>query len=127
MGRSPGRGRHSSQRLVFLSHSSRDTWVARQIARGVEEAGAATFLDAVRIEAGAGFADEIRQALAQADELLVLWTPWSLDRPFVWAEVGGAWVRQIRIIQVLYGVTTPEILARSGFPGFPLGTADDRP
>lgn len=29
--------------LVFVSHSSIDTWVAKQIAKGIEEAGASTF------------------------------------------------------------------------------------
>lgn len=108
----------TEKRLVFISHSSRDTWVARQIARAVEETGAETFLDAVRIGVGADFAAEIREALIRADELLILWTPWSLERPFVWVEAGGAWLRQILIAQVLYGVTTADLRSRSGFPSF---------
>ena len=31
---------------VFISHSSKDTWVAKQIERHLQECGAHTFLDA---------------------------------------------------------------------------------
>lgn len=37
------------QRLVFVSHSGADTWVARQIAREIAECGAVPFLDGVPI------------------------------------------------------------------------------
>ena len=38
--------------LVFVSHSSIDTWVAKQIAKGIEEAGASTFLDESNVNVG---------------------------------------------------------------------------
>lgn len=104
------------RRLIFISHSSRDTWVARQIAIQIEALGAATFLDAVNIRVGDEFQEEIRQALAHADELVVLVTPGTLDRGFVWAEIGGAWVRGIRIVALLYGITTSELRQRSETP-----------
>jgi hypothetical protein len=103
---------------VFVSHGGRDTWVAKQIARAVEEAGAETFLDEAEIEVGADFEQDIRASLERADELIVLWTPWSIERPFVWAEVGAAWIRQIPIVQVLYGLTATELQPRPGFPAF---------
>jgi hypothetical protein len=34
-----------TKRLVFVSHSSRDTWVAKQIAREILNCGATPFLD----------------------------------------------------------------------------------
>ena len=67
--------------LVFISHSSADLWVARQIASHVERCGAKSFLDEAQIAVGADFDEEIRSALEQANELLVLLTPWSLGRP----------------------------------------------
>ena len=45
--------REAEKRRVFISHSARDRWVARQIARAVEERGAEAFLDEARIEVGA--------------------------------------------------------------------------
>ncbi len=44
---------------VFISHSSVDTWVARQIARYIEECGASTFLDEADIEYGDDFEERI--------------------------------------------------------------------
>lgn len=68
-----------SQRLVFVSHSGIDTWVAKQIAREIAGCGAVPFLDEAEIDVGADF--------------VVLITPWALDRPYVWAELGAAWGR----------------------------------
>jgi hypothetical protein len=113
--RRPGR-RQASGRLVFISHSGRDTWVARQIARAIEAQGAATFLDEAEIDAGADFEDEILAALEKADELLVLLTPWALDRAYVWAEIGAAWFRRIPIVALLHGVTASELRSRPGVP-----------
>jgi nucleotide-binding universal stress UspA family protein len=89
--------------LIFISHSSRDTWVAKQLAAHIEAAGADVFLDEANIDVGSEFEREILAALREADDLIVLLTPWALDRPFVWAEIGGAWLRGIRIVGVLLG------------------------
>jgi hypothetical protein len=37
-----------TERLVFVSHSGQDTWVAKQIAREVAACGATPFLDESR-------------------------------------------------------------------------------
>jgi hypothetical protein len=78
----------SRKRLIFVSHSGQDTWVAKQIAREISTCGAAAFLDQAEIDIGENFESKIRTALNQADELLVLLTPWALGRPYVWAELG---------------------------------------
>ena len=54
--------------------------------------------------------------LDKAQELLVLLTPWALDRPYIWAEVGAAWSRRIPIIPVLHGLTVSDLQARPGIP-----------
>lgn len=46
-------------RLVFISHSSRDTWVAKQVAREIEACGATPFLDEAEIDVGADFEEDI--------------------------------------------------------------------
>lgn len=103
-------------RLVFVSHSGRDTWVAKQVAREIETCGATPFLDEAEIEIGADFEEEILGFLEKADELVVLLTPWSLDRPYVWAELGAAWGRRIPIIALLLGITAAELQSRPGIP-----------
>ena len=65
---------------VFISHSSRDLWVAQQIAAELQRCGADTFLDEADIAQGDDFDDEIMRAEEQCNELLVLLTPWSLKR-----------------------------------------------
>jgi hypothetical protein len=71
-----------SERLVFISHAGEDTWIARQIAREIASRGARPFLDQADIDVGAEFDDDIRLFLDRADELIVLFTPWSLERPY---------------------------------------------
>jgi TIR domain len=102
--------------LVFISHSGTDTWVARQIARVVTECGATPFLDEAGIGIGADFEDDILAFLAEADELVVLLTPWALDRPYVWAELGAAWGRRIPIVALLLGLEETDLHKRPGVP-----------
>lgn len=101
---------------VFISHFSGDTWVARQIGKQIEALGVEVFLDAVDVETGDVFENEIRENLMSSDELLVLVTPEALERPYVWMEVGGAWVQRKRIVGILYGVSASEIATGQRVP-----------
>ncbi len=105
-----------SARLVFVSHSGEDTWVAKQIAREIEGCGAEAFLDETEIDAGADFEEDIRKFLEHAHELVVLLTPWALERPYVWIELGAAWGRRIPIVALLLGITPSELQNRPGVP-----------
>ncbi|MGH9760886.1 MAG: toll/interleukin-1 receptor domain-containing protein [Blastocatellia bacterium] len=107
-----------SGRLIFISHSSRDTWVAKQIAREVTLAGGTPFLDEADIEVGEDFEEKILCFLEAAHELLVLLTPWALDRPYVWAELGAAWGRRIPIVGILHGMSPGEFQSKPGIPVF---------
>ena len=102
--------------LVFVSHSGEDTWVARQIAREIAACGAMTFLDEAEIDIGADFEDDILSALEKADELVVLLTPWALERPYVWAELGAAWGRRIPIVGLLLGLSIEDLQSRTSVP-----------
>jgi TIR domain len=106
------------KRLVFISHAGEDTWVAKQIAREVANCGGTPFLDQADIDIGAEFEEDIREFLDQAHELIVLFTPWSLERPYVWAEIGAAWIRGIPIVVVLLGLTPAEFQGRPNTPVF---------
>ena len=106
------------QYLVFVSHAGEDTWVARQIAREIEATGATFFLDEANIKIGEVIEEDILKFLDIADELLVLFTPWALERTYVIAEIGAAWVRRIPIIIVLHGLSISEFLARPNVPEF---------
>ena len=103
---------------VFISHSSADTWIAKQIAAHVTDSGASPFLDEVEIAIGGNFENEILAFLHKADELLVLLTPWALDCPYVWAELGAAWGKGMPIVGVLHGISSSDLQARPGMPVF---------
>ncbi|HKR51131.1 MAG TPA: toll/interleukin-1 receptor domain-containing protein [Pseudonocardiaceae bacterium] len=105
-------------RLVFVSHGAKDTWVARQIARRIVECGAVPFLAEADVAVGADFEDEILTFLRQADELVALLTPSSLERPYVWAELGVAWGRRIPIVVLLWGLSAGELQGRPEVPVF---------
>jgi len=102
--------------LVFVSHSGEDTWIAKQVAREIEACGARPFLDEAEIDAGADFEEDIRNFLERAHELVVLLTPWALERPYVWIELGAAWGRRIPIIALLLGLAPGELQSRPGVP-----------
>ncbi len=106
----------AKERLIFVSHSSADTWVAKQIAREIKLRGGTPFLDEAQVEAGADFEEDILKFLERAHELVVLLTPWALDRPYVWAEIGAAWGRRIPIVALLLGITPAELQTRAGIP-----------
>jgi hypothetical protein len=101
---------------VFISHSSIDTWVAAQVAREVSAAGATPFLDEANISVGEDFKERILEALREAKELVVLLTPWSLGRAYIWAETGVAWGRGIPIVGLLHGLTPGDLQANSNVP-----------
>ena len=101
---------------VFISHSSVDTWVARQIARAVEQCGATYFLDEADVEYGDDFEDKILAAVRASQELLVLLTPWAIKRPYIWLEIGAIWGQGQRIVGVLYGLGVKELMTDEGTP-----------
>ena len=105
-------------KIIFISHSGEDTWIARQIAKEIDSRGAKPFLDEADVDVGAEFEEDIREFLDKADELLVLVTPWSLERPYVWAEIGAAWIRRIPIVVVLYGLSIKDFQTLPNAPVF---------
>jgi hypothetical protein len=90
---------------VFISHGWHDRWVAGQMARCIkEDAGAEPFIDIFDVKKGDRIEQKILSELPLCDELVVLLTPWSVRRNWVWTEVGGAWSLRKRVVGVLYGL-----------------------
>lgn len=99
----------SGRPLIFISHASADAWVARQLSSHVQAAGADAFLDCEKIAHGDDFEEKIVAAANEACELLVLFTPLSRDRKYVWLEIGMFLGAKKRIVAVLYGVSKTDI------------------
>lgn len=106
----------SNSLQVFISHSSKDTWVARQIADRISACGAGTFLDEADVAYGDDFDDKIIAAADHSIELLVLLTPWALNRPYIWIEIGLFLNERKRIVVVLHGLTAKEISTDERIP-----------
>jgi hypothetical protein len=101
---------------VFISHSSKDTWVARQIAKHIDNLGASTFLDEADIDYGNDFENQILEAVRTSHELLVLLTPWALNRSYIWLEIGAVWGLGRRVIGILHGLSPNELVTQEGTP-----------
>jgi hypothetical protein len=126
-GTAEGKGKKSPY-LVFVSHATTDKWIAKVLCEKIEAAGASTFRDDRDIDVGEGIPDEIRRQIIRSNEMVVLLTPESVDRPWVLLEVGAAWGRRqkARIIAVLCHVDVdriPEII--SSKKAVPINSFDD--
>ncbi|HEX6206240.1 MAG TPA: toll/interleukin-1 receptor domain-containing protein [Solirubrobacterales bacterium] len=96
---------------VFISHSSTDKWIARQIARELETRGINAFLDEKDIQTGDSIEDAVGAHLAESDELLMLLSPASLDSSWVLIEIGGAKALGKRLVPILHHVGPNELPA----------------
>jgi len=101
--------------LVFVSHATADKWIAKTICEKIESVGVATFRDDRDIDGGDDIPEKIRREIIRSNEVLVLLTPESVDRPWVLLEAGAAWGRRqnARITAVLCHVkvdTIPDLI-----------------
>lgn len=91
--------------LVFISHSSKDRWIAKQMAAIIERKGKRygvhTFLDEVDLEGGDRIPETIRSYLRACEEFLILLSPHSVTRQWVLVELGGAWTLGKRIMAIV--------------------------
>ena len=94
---------------LFVSHGSDDSWIAAQIAKRAQELGADTFLDETNIPKGSNFKQIIHSEIAQSDEVIALFTPWSSKRSWVWIEIGAAWGQDKPILAVFYGMELDDL------------------
>lgn len=96
---------------VFISHATADKWVATQICEILKTRDVQTFRDDRDINGGEEIPEAIRKAIRQSDEMIVLLTPSSVNRPWVQFEMGAAWGRRdgYRINILLYHTTANDI------------------
>jgi len=75
---------------IFVSHGSADMWVAGQISKEIQAAGASPFLDESDIPKGSpDFKKIIRDEISESHELIAFFTPCSATRSWVWIEMGA--------------------------------------
>jgi hypothetical protein len=102
-----------SHYLVFISHSSKDRWIAKQMAAIIERKakryGVRTFLDEVDLEGGDRIPATIKANLHACEEFVILLSPNSITRQWVLAELGGAWTLDKRIMAITYDLAAEKI------------------
>ena len=96
---------------IFISHSSHDKWVARQISRLLEADGHDTFLDEKDIKSGDPIDASIQLHLKDSDHLLIVLSPASIGSHWVFLEIGGAKALGKRVVPILLHVGANEIPA----------------
>jgi hypothetical protein len=99
--------------VVFISHSSKDNFIAKQLDRLIKEKcrkhGVKTFLDEKDIKGGDLIAEIIKDNIQKCGELLVFVSRYSVDRPWVITEIGAAWGLDKRIVAIIDKVTPEEM------------------
>ncbi len=99
--------------LVFISHSSKDRWIAKQIANIIEQKckryNITTFLDEKDIAGGDSIPETIRDNIQNCQEFIVLLSRYSIDRPWVLIEIGAAWGLGRRVTAIIDKVTPEEM------------------
>jgi hypothetical protein len=94
---------------IFVSHGSHDTWIARQMARCIGECGADVSIDTYDLLTGDDVRATLARLLGQVTELVVLFTPHSLDRAWVWAEVGTVLFTGRRVVPIFHGMMRADL------------------
>ncbi len=92
---------------VFLSYDRDDMAQARPIAVALERAGHSVWWDK-HISGGSEFAKEIEQALDNSDVVVVLWTAFSIESPWVRDEAGAGRDRG-RLVPLSLDATVPPL------------------
>jgi hypothetical protein len=100
--------RGASDYLVFISHSSKDRWIARQMVALIERRARRyrvnAFLDERDIEGGDSIPETILAKLRDCQEFVILLSPQSLPRQWVLIELGAALGLGKRVVPIMCNV-----------------------
>lgn len=110
--------------VVFISHSSRDTWIARMVAEKVSALGATAWLDVKDLEGGDLISAKILEGLDTCQEAVVLVSPNSVGSQWVVFEIGAAWGQHKRITPILNNVSFDAITPLKEIKGVDLNDFD---
>lgn len=102
---------------VFISHTQKDTELARKVAAVLREAGLDVWFDANEILPGENWAEKISEALKESEAMVVLLTPEALESNNVRREIDyalGEKTYDKRLIPVIVG--NPEEMPSEKIP-----------
>lgn len=109
---------------VFLSHNSVDKPFVRELARDMKRAGIKVWIDEAEIKIGDSIVDKIGKGIDEADYVVVVLSPNSVDSPWVQRELQVATHQEIvgkriKVLPVLYkDCNIPSYLEDKSFADF---------
>lgn len=109
---------------VFISHSSRDKWVAARMAEKIEDAGADYWLDTRDLPGGGNISTVISQGVNDCQEIVILFSPYSKDSPWVSFEIGAAVVKRRYLTPILNNVQYNSVILIQGLKAIELNDFD---
>ena len=100
--------------VIFISHASTDKFVANILKQEIEVVfgdGVEVFVSSIpgSIEPGSDWLNGIQKKLDDATIVIVLITPISINRPWIWFEIGASWLKMIEKKRKIYPLCAPEI------------------
>jgi TIR domain-containing protein len=119
-----GRIQKQSSYRVFISHSSKDKWVAERMAEKIKDAGADYWLDTRDLPGGGDIRDEISKGVNDSREIVILFSPYSKDSPWVSFEIGAASVKGRYLTPILNNVQYSDIALIQGIKATELNDFD---
>lgn len=130
IGKSPSRkpqrkDAESPAYTVFISHSSKELWVARQISKEIEAIGAKTWLDKKDLRGGDEIRRTVKHGIRSCQEALVLLSAHSVISQWVIYEVGVADGQGKRVTLILNSIAYHSLAPMQGVKAIDLNDFDD--
>jgi hypothetical protein len=95
--------------IVFVSHSSRDLWIAKMMAEKITALGAEAWLDEKNLEGGDIIIEKIINGLEACNEAIVLISPDSVKSEWVRFEIAGVRVLRKRLTPILNHIKPDQV------------------
>ncbi len=113
-----------SKYLVFLSHSSRDNWLANVIAQKMRSASIRVWIDEMSLSGGDTVIPSIVDGMKTANEVVVLVSNESIKSQWVSAEIGIAVALGKRITPLLNNIDHDAMAPLKGVKSYELNKFD---
>jgi TIR domain len=94
---------------IFISYSTGDAGLADELRTDLVGGGLTCFMAEKDVQIATEFQDSILQALIGSEQILVLLTPRSIQRPWILMEMGAAWALRKPLIPALSHVALSDL------------------
>lgn len=98
-----------SSYTVFISHSSKERWIAGQISKEIKALGAVTWLDVKDLRGGDELRHSIKRGIRASNEIIVLLSMNSLSSQWVSYEAAVADGQNKRVTPIPIGLGPAEV------------------